>query len=120
MRSLEPISLIFSTGAVKVAPTVPPTKTPQIHQTTDDDDFVHEIIGGGIVLGTTLTTLFSFSGNAIKKGESRFCGHRLAGPPMSSNVRGVFFLVCFFCCFSVLLTGIHLPMIRNMGHTLLT
>ena len=101
MNSLEPISLIFSTGAVKVAPTAPPSKTPQIRQTTDDDDFVHEIIGGAIVLGTTLTTLFSLSGNAIKKGESRFCGHRLARPPMSSNVRGVFFSLFFllFLCF---------------------
>ena len=49
--SLEPISLIFSTGAVKAAPTAPPNKTPQIRQTTDDDDFVLEIIGGAIVLG---------------------------------------------------------------------
>ena len=51
MYSLEPISLIFSTGAVKAAPTAPPNKTPQIRQTTDDDDFVLEIIGGAIVLG---------------------------------------------------------------------
>ena len=99
MNSLEPISLIFSTGAVKAAPTAPPSKTPQILQTTDDDDFVHEIIGGALVLGTTLTTLFSLSGNAIKKGESRFCGHRLARPPMSSNVRGVFFFCLFFLLF---------------------
>ena len=33
----------------------PPTKTPQIRQTTDgDDDFVHGIIGGAIVLGMIL------------------------------------------------------------------
>ena len=52
INSLEPISLIFSTGAVKATPTAPPTKTPQIRQTTDgDDDFVHGIIGGAIVLG---------------------------------------------------------------------
>ena len=156
VNSLEPISLIFSTGAVKAAPTAPPTKTPQIRQTTEDDDFVHEIIGGAIVLGMILiiyachscyirfcrnrqdnagailnlpnmvqlpshfpigspylhnddcitlvnhdwTTLFSVSGNAIKKGESLFCGYRLAGPPMSSNVRGFFFcLFVFFCLF---------------------
>ena len=54
VNSLEPISLIFSTGAVKAAPTAPPTKTPQIRQTTEDDDFVHEIIGGAIVLGMIL------------------------------------------------------------------
>ena len=55
MNSLEPISLIFSTGAVKVAPTAPPNKTPQIRQTTDDDDdFVHGIMGGAIVLGMVL------------------------------------------------------------------
>ena len=54
MYSLEPISLIFSTGAVKAAPTAPPNKTPQIRQTTDDDDFVLEIIGGAIVLGMIL------------------------------------------------------------------
>ena len=54
-NSLEPISLIFSTGAVKATPTAPPTKTPQIRQTTDgDDDFVHGIIGGAIVLGMIL------------------------------------------------------------------
>ena len=54
MNSLEPISLIFSTGAAKAAPTaLPKKKTPQIRQTTDDDDdFVHEIIGGAIVLGS--------------------------------------------------------------------
>ena len=55
LNSLEPISLIFSTGAVKATPTAPPTKTPQIRQTTDgDDDFVHGIIGGAIVLGMIL------------------------------------------------------------------
>ena len=54
VNSLEPISLIFSTGAVKAAPTAPPTKTPQIRQTTEDDDCVHEIIGGAIVLGMIL------------------------------------------------------------------
>ena len=55
LNSLEPISLIFSTGAVKATPTAPPTKTPQIRQTTDgDDDFVHGIIGGAIVLGIIL------------------------------------------------------------------
>ena len=54
VNSLEPISLIFSTGAVKAAPTAPPTKTSQIRQTTEDDDFVHEIIGGAIVLGMIL------------------------------------------------------------------
>ena len=43
VNSLEPILLIFSTGAVKATPTAPPTKTLQIRQTTDDDDdFVHE------------------------------------------------------------------------------
>ena len=55
MNSLEPISLIFSTGAVMEALTAPPNKTPQIRQTTDDnDDFVHGIIGGAIVLGMIL------------------------------------------------------------------
>ena len=55
MNSLEPISLLFFTGAVKAVPTAPPTKTPQIRQTTDDDDdFVHGIIGGAIVLGIIL------------------------------------------------------------------
>ena len=43
VNSLEPILLIFSTGADKATPTAPPTKTLQIRQTTDDDDdFVHE------------------------------------------------------------------------------
>ena len=36
------------------APTTPPNKTPQIRQTTDDDDFVDGIIGGAIVLGLIL------------------------------------------------------------------
>ena len=55
MNSLEPISLIFSTEAVKATPTAPPNKTPQIRQTTDDDDdFVDGIIGGAIVLGLIL------------------------------------------------------------------
>ena len=162
--SLEPISLIFSTGAVKAAPTAPPNKTPQIRQTTDDDgDFVGGIMGRAIVLGMVLMIYachscyirfcrnrqdnesailnlpnmmqvtvpvshwFSvssqkwwyylskprpnhiiFSRNAIKKGESLFCGYGLAGPPMSSNVRGVFscLFVCFSVCFSVLLNRI--------------
>ena len=48
VNSLEPISLMLSTGGVKAAP----SRTPQIRQTTDgDDDFVHGIIGGAIVLG---------------------------------------------------------------------
>ena len=165
VNSLEPISLMFSTGAVMAAPTTPPNKTPQIRQTTDDDDFVDGIIGGAIVLGLILmiyachscylrfcrnrqdnagailnlpnmaqlpshfpivspylhkddgitlvnhdwTTLFSVSGNAIKKGESLFCAHRLAERLMSSNVGGFFFLVCLFffsVCFSVLLNRI--------------
>ena len=55
VNSLEPISLIFSTGAVTAAPTTPPNKTPQIRQTTDDDDdFVGGIMGGAIVLGMVL------------------------------------------------------------------
>ena len=55
VNSLEPISLIFSTGADKAAPTVSPTNTSKIRQTTDDDDdFVHGIIGGAIVLGMIL------------------------------------------------------------------
>ena len=163
LNSLEPISLIFSTGAVKATPTAPPTKTPQIRQTTDgDDDFVHGIIGGAIVLGMIMmiyachscyirfcrdrqdnagailnlpnmvqlpsqfpigppflhkddgitlvtqnwTTLFSVSGDAIKKEEKFFFpATGSAGPPRSSNVRGVF---CFFfsVCFFVLLTDI--------------
>ena len=174
VNSLEPISLIFSTGAAKAAPTALPKKTPQIRQTTDDDDdFVHEIIGGAIVLGMVLMIYachscyirfccnrqdinegailnlpnmmqvtvpvshwFSvssqrwwyylskprpnhiiFSGNAIKKGESLFCGYRLAGPPMSSNVRGVFFVCLFVFLFVSLFywIGFHLPMTRNMG-----
>ena len=52
VNSLESISLMFFTGAVKAVPTAPPTKTLQIRSTTDDDDdFVHKIIGGTIVLG---------------------------------------------------------------------
>ena len=48
VNSLEPISLMLSTGGVKAAP----SRTPQIRQTTDDDDdFVIRIIGGAIVLG---------------------------------------------------------------------
>ena len=55
LNSLEPLSLIFSTGAVNATSTSPPTKTPQIRQTTDgDDDFVDGIIGGAIVLGMIL------------------------------------------------------------------
>ena len=47
VNSLEPISLMLSTGGVKAAP----NRTPQIRQTTDDDDdFVIRIIGGAIVL----------------------------------------------------------------------
>ena len=47
VNSLEPISLMLSTGGVKAAP----SRTPQIRQTTDDDDdFVIRIIGGAIVL----------------------------------------------------------------------
>ena len=149
LNSLEPISLIFSTGAVKATPTAPPTKTPQIRQTTDgDDDFVHGIIGGAIVLGMILiiyachscyirfcrnrqdnagailnlpnmvqlpfqfpigppflhkddgitlvdrnwTTLFSVSGNAIKKRRKE---KGLARPPMSRSS----FFFCLFLCF---------------------
>ena len=52
VNSLESISLMFFTGAVKAVPTAPPTKTLQIRSTIDDeDDFVHKIIGGTIVLG---------------------------------------------------------------------
>ena len=51
VNSLEPISLIFSTGIVKATPTAPPTKTPKIHQNADDDDFVHGIIRGATFLG---------------------------------------------------------------------
>ena len=52
MNSLEPISLTFFTGAAKAVATAPPTNTPQILQTTDDnDDFVDGIIGGAIVRG---------------------------------------------------------------------
>ena len=48
VNSLEPISLMLSTGGVKAAP----SRTPQIRQTTDDDDdFVIRIIGGAIVRG---------------------------------------------------------------------
>ena len=47
VNSLEPISLMLSTGGVKAAP----SRTPQIRQTTDDDDdFVIRIIGEAIVL----------------------------------------------------------------------
>ena len=43
VNSLEPISLMFFTGAAKAIPTAPPTNTPQILQTTDEnDDFVDE------------------------------------------------------------------------------
>ena len=75
VNSLEPISLIFFTGAVKAAPTVPPTKTPQIRQTTDDD-FVHGIIGGAIVLGMILMIY------ACHSCYLRFCRNRQdnAGP----------------------------------------
>ena len=62
------ISLIFSTGAVKATP----TKTPQIRQTTDgDDDFVHGIIGGAIVLGMILMIY------ACHSCYIRFCRNRL-------------------------------------------
>ena len=152
VNSLEPILLIFSTGAVKATPTAPPTKTLQIRQTTDDDDdddFVHEssveptflqwfwwfthvthatsafAVTDRITQAQFLTCqiwcsyrpsfpsvlrfftkmvlphYFQWECNKKKRGESLFCGHRLAGPPRSSNVRGVF---CF--CFSVLLTDI--------------
>ena len=48
VNSLETIPLILSTFGVKAAP----SRTPQIRQTTDDDDdFVIRIIGGAIVLG---------------------------------------------------------------------
>ena len=47
VNSLETIPLILSTFGVKAAP----SRTPQIRQTTDDDDdFVIRIIGGAIVL----------------------------------------------------------------------
>ena len=46
---------MFLTGAAKAVPTAPPTNTPQILQTTDDNaDFVDGIIGGAIVLGMIL------------------------------------------------------------------
>ena len=156
LNSLEPISLIFSTGAVKATPTAPPTKTPQIRQTTDgDDDFVHGIIGGAIVLGMIMmiyachscyirfcrnrqdnagailnlpnmvqlpsqfpigppflhkddgitlvtqnwTTLFSVSGNAIKRGEILFSGHRLGWAPNVIKRSRCFFF--FFSCLFV-------------------
>ena len=150
VNSLEPISLIFSTGAVKAASLAPPNKTPQIR---DDDDFVHEIIGGTIVLEMILmiyachscylrfcrnrqdnagailnlpnmvqlpshfpigspylhkddcitlvnhdwTTLFSVSGNAIKKRGKSFLRLQVG---WASNVvkrsRFFFLFVCFF------------------------
>jgi len=77
-NSLEPISPTFSTGADKAVPTVPPTNTSKIRQTTDDDDddFVHGIIGGAIVLGMILMIY------ACHSCYLRFCRNRQdnAGP----------------------------------------
>ena len=43
VNSLGPISLMFFTGTAKAVRTAPPTNTPQILQTTDEnDDFVDE------------------------------------------------------------------------------
>ena len=155
MNSLEPISLLFFTGAVKAVPTAPPTKTPQIRQTTDDDDdFVHGIIGGAIVLGIILmiyacylcyirfcrnrqdnvgailnspnlmqlssqfpistlvlhkddgitlvnqdwTTLFSVSGNAIKKEEKSFLRPQVWLGLQGRQTFEVFFCFVFFSC----------------------